>query len=340
MKFLILAFILQDRKALDEAAIKALNSVRDRIAASGCYAKFAEMNYFGLACLAQGSTLSEGDYSGELKRCVDFAMGDRGDAGMPNWHSATTLLFLSEVQKKEPSEEIKARMHALINRLEESQESSGGWCHHKGFVYNGRRGPIGDLGILTSLVIAALADAKSTGCEVPAAVLDRALKYCGTHSEGDGLIYGTNNPLPDWGNSRASMMVVGLHFLNNRNELYSKGARGLATKVKGIDSAHSFRPIHFFNSAVGNYVTGQFGAFKAEWLARILAMREKDGSIWFKTTGGSEYERNSLGTNTIGTAVLALILQLEKGHVFRPPAGPKKRPQAEPPANPFSQKKR
>ncbi len=340
MKLIVLAFFLaQDRKAFDEAAVKALNSVRDRIASSGCYAKFAEMAYFGLACLAQGSTPSEGDYAADVKRCLDYSLADQGDAGMANWHSALTLLFLAEVQKKQPSDEVKARMQALIQRLEESQEPTGGWCHHKGYAYNGRRGPIGDLGILTSLVIAALADARSCGSDVPRAVLDRALKYCGSHSDGDGLIYGTNNPLPDWGNSRAAMMVVGLHFLNDKNDLYSRGVRGLTSKVKGIDSAHSFRPIHFFNSAVGHYVVGQFGGFKAEWLAKILAMREKDGSIWFKTTGGSEYERNTLGTNTIGTAVLALILQLDKGNVFRPPGAAPKAPDARPGKSPFSQKK-
>lgn len=331
----------QDRKSLDEAAVKAIDYVRDNVKTSRCWAKFAEHAFLGLAMMAEGSTLAEGKYSAELKSSLDYIMAARNPyPETPNWFYAICLLFLAEAYKKDPSDEIKAKMQELVKTLEEAQESTGGWCHKKGFTYNLAGRIVPDIAMLTGLVVAALGDAKSCGCDVSNPVISRAMAHSQKISDGMGMIYGTNNTdTPDHGNTRIGWMMAGLHFMNQKNEVYLKAAQGLLKRVKDVEKGHSFPPLHFLGSALGCYLTNQFGAFKSEWMGKILQRREADGSIWLWHTEKMNYERNEFGTNTISTAVMAIIVQLEKGNIFRPAEkgaggkGPDK------PRNPFSQKK-
>lgn len=327
----------QDRAALDDAAIKAIEHVK-----ANRKGHFAEQVFLGLAILAEGSTLQNGRYSDTLRQCMNVCMRDMRFGGVEeHWFYGLSLLFLCEIYKKNPSEELKARMQDLVGKLEKNQEASGGWSHKKGHKYDP---PVNasDLAIVTGLVMAALGNAKSCGCAVSQAVLDRAIAYCVSCQDGKGgLKYAPGYPNPDAANSRAALMMVGLKMAGTQHELNAKAAQGVAARVKECDKGHAFPPIHFFASALGNYYAGQFNAFKAEWMAKILSMREKDGSILFKNHETHDYERKQLGTTTISTAAMALILQLEKGNVFKPAAaaGSKPAPAAPPAKNPFSQKR-
>jgi hypothetical protein len=331
----------QDRKVMDEAAIKAIDYVRENIKTSRCWAKFAEHAFLGLAMLAEGSTLAEGKYSADLKASLDYIMAARNPyPETPNWFYAICLLFLAEVYKKDPSDEIKTKMQELVKTLEEVQESTGGWCHKKGYTYNLAGRIVPDIAMLAGLVVAALGDAKSCGCEVSNQVIGRAMTYAQKISDGQGMIYGTNNSdTPDHGNTRIGLMMMGLHFMNQKNEVYAKASQGLVKRVKEVDRGHSFPPLHFFSSGVGTYLLGQFGAFKGTWMNLILQRREADGSIWLWHTEKLNYEKNEFGTNTISTAVMAILLQLEKGNVFKPAAkkdAGKPGLAPEKPKNPFS----
>ena len=311
----------------EDPAKKALKYLQDQMKSSKSWAGFAERVFAGFAFMAAGSTPTEGDYSAELNSCIDTFIRGGGGSQQENWYYALVGLFLAEAHKKWPSDDKAKRLEEIVARIKETQEATGGWSHHKGFAYNLGGRTVPDLGIVTGLILAALGNITASGVDVPDDVVTRALTYCNKISDGAGLIYGTNNPVPDMGCTRGAGVLIGLHFMNNRNDIFGKVAKGLRERVKQLEQGHAFPPIHFFNSAVGNYLAGQFGAFKAEWISKLLAQRESDGSIWLKNHEKIDYEKNQLKSNVIGTAVLALILQLEKDHVFK--AKPKPKPAAD-----------
>jgi hypothetical protein len=301
----------------DEAASKALNYVRGQLKPGGSWAGFAERAFAGLAFIAEGSTPTEGEYASELAACIDYFVRGGGGSEQENWYYAIAGLFLAEAHKKWPSDDKARRLEEIVAKIKETQEPTGGWSHHKGFAYNLPGKTVPDLGIVTGLILAALGNIKAAGVEVPQDSISRGLAYCEKISDGAGLIYGTNNPVPDMGCTRGAGALIGLYFMNNRSEIFGKVARGLRERVKQLEHGHAFPPIHFFNSAVGNYLAGQYGAFKAEWVAKLLGQRESDGSIWMKNHEKIDYERNQLKSNVIGTSVLAVILLLDRDHLFK-----------------------
>ena len=321
---------------------KALKYLQDQLKSSKSWAGFAERVFAGFAFMAAGSSPTEGEYSAELNSCIEYFIRGGGGSQQENWYYALGGLFLAEAHKKWPSEDKAKRLEEIVAKIKETQEATGGWSHHKGFAYNLGGRSVPDLGIVTGLILAALGNIKASGVDIPDDVVARALTYCNKTSDGAGLIYGTNNPVPDMGCSRGAGVLMGLHFMNNRSEVFGKVAKGLRERVKQLEQGHAFPPIHFFNSAVGNYLAGQYGAFRAEWVAKLLAQREADGSIWMKNHEKIDYEKNQLKSNVIGTAVLALILHLDKDNVFK--AKPKPKPSADgqkpesPGGSPFKKK--
>jgi hypothetical protein len=332
MLLLPISALAQDRKEMDEAAAKAIESIKGQIKTTRCWAKFGEYVLWGLAMLGEGSTPSEGNYAEDLKSCVDYIMTGRNPyPDTVNWFAPISLLFLAEVYKKDPKDEIKTKMQELVKSIEEVLESTGGWSHKKGFTYNLAGKIVPDIAMLTGVCVAALGDARNCGCEVSNAVLQRAMAHCQKISDGQGLIYGTNNDsTPDNGNTRIGLVMLGLHLMGQKNEIYAKAAKGLSARI---------------SSGVGCWLTGQFAAFKSEWIPKMLQRRESDGSIWLWHTENLNYEKNEFGCNTFSTGVMAVVLQLEKGHLFEPmaakkdgkPGGPSSAPDK--PKSPFSQKK-
>lgn len=314
-------------KKPSDPATRALEYVRKNIKASKSWARFAERVFAGFAFMAAGSTPAEGEYSADLNECIEYCVSGPFGSTQENWYLALVGLFLAECQKLWPDEAKATRLKRILKKIEENQEATGGWSHKKGFVYNLGRGRVPDLGIVTGLMIAALGNMKAAGMDVPVSVLQRALAYCRKNSDGVGLIYGTNNPVPDRGCTRGAGVLIGLYFMKQRNDLFGKIAGGLRSRVDQLETGHAFPPIHFFNSAVGNYVCGQYGTFRARWIRKLISMQEADGGIWLKNQEKIDYEKNQLKSNVIGTAVLATILLLDRNHLFQPaPRRKAKRP--------------
>lgn len=300
----------------DDPATKAFEAIAKSRGKS--WAGAVEAAFVGFAYLAEGSTLTSGKYSAELRKCVEQCMQDGMPADQKNWYLAFRLFFLSEVYKKEQTDQIKEKLAALVKEIPENQEPSGGFSHRKGFVYTIGNLRVPDVCIVGAMMIAGMGNAKSCGVELPAGVLERTLKYVEKLGGGGGLPYGTNNPVPDYACSRAAGVLMGLHFMGQRSGMYSSLANGVRSSFSSIEQGHAFPPIHFFNSAVGNYLVGNYAAWKNHWLGKLLNQREPDGSLWMKNKENIDYERTQFHSNTISTAVLAMLCHLDKGHVFQP----------------------
>ncbi len=307
----------------DDPAEKALEVVKANLGKVMTMEKI----FAGFAFLAEGSTPTEGKYSAELNECIRGIMTSINGDWRENWYWALGGLFLAEVHKRWPKEEHRTRLEEILSKIEANQEETGGWSHKKGFNYGGK---IPDLAVLTGLMVASLANMRSAGIKVPEAVLSRALEYCKKMSDGaGGMAYGTNNGVADPGATRGAGLLIGLHLLGQRSGPYGTIAAGVKSRVGGLERGHSFPPVHFFNSAAANWLAGSYGAFLAQWKEKLLGMRESDGSIWLKNHENIDYERTRMKNNVMGTSVLAVILLLDKGNLFKAPGAKPATPRKE-----------
>jgi hypothetical protein len=320
----------------DDAATKALEHLKAELPK----VMNIERIFAGYAFLAEGSTPAEGKYSAELNTCIKAAMGGNNGDWRENWYWGFGGLFLAEIQKRWPSDDKEAALKDILKKIVANQEESGGWCHKKGFVYNLGSKKIPDVLAVSSIVFAALGNMKAAGIDVPQATLDRALAYFQKMGDGSGgFAYGTNNGVPDPGATRGAAVLIGLSLMGSQSGPYGSIAQGVKSRVAGVARGHAFPAFHFFTSAVGNYLAGSFSAFKGAWTDKLVGQMEADGGIWLKNHEGIDYERTRMNNNVMGTSVLAVILLIEKGNLFKSkkastPGKPKSSS-----SSPFSQKK-
>lgn len=310
----VLAWAQEEREeeAAKGPAKRALEHVKVEMKEKGVMTM--EKIWAGFAFLAAGSTPEEGEYSGELNECIRAVLHSINGDWRENWYWSLGGLFLAEVHKRWPKDEYRERLDEMVKIIQKNQEPTGGWSHKKGFTYGKK---IKDLAIISGLMVAALGNMKAAGIEVPDGVIQRALAYADEMSDGGGgMAYGTGNPVRDPGATRGAGFLIGLKLMGRRGGLYGTIASGVGSRVGGLERGHAFPPVHFFNSAVANYLAGSYGTFKSQWKAKLLGMQESDGGIWLKNHEGIDYERTRHGNNVMGTSTLAVILLLEKGNLF------------------------
>lgn len=314
MKALLWLAFLSAPQDPEQAGLKALDYLEEKIPKSNNWARYAQMSMTGLACIAEGSTPSEGRYTDLLNRCIRWFEKDGRPGDNQNWCWALGGIFLAEVHKRWPTPERAERLGTYVERIEKNQNSTGGWTHKPGFKYRGRED--NDICFLTGLMIAALENTRAAGVEVPQEVLDRAYENIRRLSRNGRLAYGSHNPAPDAG-TRGGGVLMGLYFAGLRDARFQEFAGALREGAPNLDRGHAFPAMHVFNSAVGNFLAGNFGAFKSAWFRRLIQQQEKDGGIWMKDREGAEFERKRLGNNVVSTAVFALVMLLERDNVFK-----------------------
>jgi hypothetical protein len=334
MWVLLIGALVQDQKALDYLK-----------SAPRSWACVAEDAFAGLAYLSEGSTPKSGRYSQELQACVKSMMRDlRGDF-TENWYLALELLFLSEVYKKDPTSEIKDRIAQVIQRAEQTQEATGGWSHSKGYNYKDRGGNVPDVAMVGTFMLAGLCNVRAAGLDAPGKLIDSVFAYCEKSSDGSGgLIYGTNNRVPDFAGTRAAGLLIALHVLNRKDERYERIAKLVKEKMAHIEKGHANAPVHYFASGVACYLSGSWDDWKKTWMDKLLGQREPDGSVWLKIHEAGDHERNVLRNNILSTATLAILCNLDQGRLFQPKPSKEEKssPRLQPakPKSPFSTRPR
>jgi hypothetical protein len=314
-----MTLLLQDPKDIEQAGQKALELIKDPSRRS--WALFLEEPLCGLAYMASGTTVTAGPYSAELRRSIECGMRETssGEPELANWNRALKLVLLTEVYKKAPSPELKTRIEELIQALGKVQESTGGWQRRQGYSYPALGG-VPDISILSAIVVLGMGNAKGSGLQVPQEPLDRVFEYFRKISDGGGLSYGTNNGHGDACASRCAAALIGMHMMNRRDAMYDQFAKGLRDRHKHVFKGHDSPYLHYLLTAVGCRLIGAFDDWKSTHMRKILDAREPDGSIWFENAEKDPYERRTLKVNTASTAVLAILCNLHKGHIFQPPA--------------------
>ncbi|MHC4608646.1 MAG: hypothetical protein ACYTAF_17200, partial [Planctomycetota bacterium] len=282
-----------------------------------------EKIFAGFAFMADGSTPTEGRFSAELNTCLGGIMSTINGDWREAWYWAYGGLLLAEVHRRWPDDKYKDRLEFILKKIVTNQADTGGWAHKKGFTYGKR---ILDVAMIGSVTTSALLVMQEAGIEVPEETLKRALAYCDKMSDGGGgMAYGTGNGVGDPCASRGAGLFFGLHVSGRKSALYPKIKEGVRKRVAGIERGHSFPPIHYFNCAVANYWCGSYQTFKDKWLDRLIGLQQGDGSLYMKGTESIRYEQTRLNNPVISTSVLATILVMEKGNLFKKPEKSKKK---------------
>jgi hypothetical protein len=153
----------------------------------------------GMALLMEGSTLSEGKYSNNIRKAADWLMGvaqrngvisPLNQLGRGYMHDhGYALLFLACLYGEEEDERRHKQLTGILTRAVEftgkAQSTRGGWsytsAHESGDF---------DEGSVTITQMQALRAARDAGIPVPKSILEKGMKYLeNSTTENGGVIY-------------------------------------------------------------------------------------------------------------------------------------------------------
>ncbi len=139
----------------------------------------------GMALLAEGSTTTQGKYSEQVRRAVEFLISrsrPNGLIGDPNKDDRYTyghgysMMFLSQVLGEEDDAERREELVGVLTRAVkftgEAQTPAGGW----GYV-SAKDGHNFDEGSTTITQVQGLRGCRNAGIPVPKEIIDKAIKY-------------------------------------------------------------------------------------------------------------------------------------------------------------------
>jgi hypothetical protein len=280
----------------------------------------------------------------DLQACVQSATRSIGTrtGGNSNWYIAISAYFLSEVYLRTREASVQGALVNAINTAANTMEQTGGWGHSPGFWRSNnyhKKGGSRDLGMVTSMMYAAMINMKSGGIDIPEALLRRVEKHLESISDGQGFNYGSDNKVPDSAMGRGSYVFLGLTNARMDNHpFYSKLIEGLKKRYKNVDQGHACASLHHYGVAAAMHRLGEYATFSGHWLDKLIAAQKKNGSISLGCDRGDSH-----ADETANAAVFAIILLLQKEGAFKAegnkvewkpaPAGPGKSN-----GSPFSQK--
>jgi hypothetical protein len=300
----------------------------------------------GLAWLAAGSTSTQGKYAAQVAKARTFVSQNVGKddlAGMrppgganwnqENWGWCHALLFLAELQLRDPSDANLADVKRCAEAIRKNQETSGGWAHGPG-------GPNGlgyvELNIMAALALGGLGLAKQCGAEIPAAVVQNAVAYIEDSSSGGGVGYSTKPGQKGQGNiGRSAGCWLGYRALGLEKRKACDSMRGyVARSIGDVLGGHASLMQQTLLAGVAAAALGG-DVQKRFWAALeddVTLARAPDGSLqprpWHESVSlesNSDVSAGQVWTTACWAIVLAADAP-EKGFVGLPGwAGLKKR---------------
>ncbi|MDC0935032.1 terpene cyclase/mutase family protein [Pirellulales bacterium] len=273
----------------------------------------------GMALLCEGSTTTQGKYSENIRRAVDFLarrsranglIGD-GDDDRYTYGHGFAMLFLSQVLGEEEDLERRRDLIDLLTRAVvftgRAQTKAGGW----GYV-SAKDGSGFDEGSTTITQVQGLRSCRNAGIVVPKEVIDGAVKYIHDCTLKDGAVQYSSKG----GGGRPAITAAAVACLYNAGEYdddYVPKMVDYCRKNLDPGSRDSFGHWHYahFYYAQVRYREGgdDWHGYRAEIEKRLLreATRLKIGDdaavMWRQGYIGPVYT----------TALNLIMLQLEKG---------------------------
>jgi hypothetical protein len=266
----------------------------------------------GIALLSEGSTTTQGKYSQNIRRAVDYLDGrsrSNGLIGDPTRDDRYTyghgfsMLFLSQVLGEEEDAERRARLVDVLTRAVtfcgRAQATSGGW----GYV-SAKDQPNFDEGSTTITQVQGLRGCRNAGIPVPKEIIEKAVAYIKKCTGEDGGVQYNSNG----GGGRPAITAASLACLFNAGEYDSQYVPKLMkycrTQLDNI-SNQSFGHWHYAHYYYSQVLYREGGKtwddYRDKVFQRIISEAASDGS-WNQGYIGQIYT----------TAINLTILQLPK----------------------------
>jgi hypothetical protein len=301
----------------------------------------------GMALLMEGSTIREGKYAQNIRRCADWLMersmrggGRDGLVGNPDHPSEAGrymyghgfgTLFLASVYGDEEDRERREKLKDILTRavkyIGNAQSTQGGW-----FYTSKVEGHDQDEGSVTITQVQALRACRNGGIPVPKAIIKKAHDYLkNSTTPRGGVVYslgrgGMRAPL---GGERPALTAAAIACLFNageyKDELCKKWFKFCQTAIPinglgGVRLGHDEYTHYYYAQAL--YILGDDGWEKlygkarkddqVTWSAYKLAMFEN-----LRQSQNSDGSWPAGGGFSVGpvysTAVYCTMLQLDRG---------------------------
>jgi hypothetical protein len=267
----------------------------------------------GTAMLAEGSTTTQGKYSANIRKAVDYLtsrsranglIGDPRSDDRYTYGHGYSMLFLSQVLgEEEDSERRETLVEVLTKAVQftgEAQTEAGGW----GYV-SAKDGHGFDEGSTTITQVQGLRGCRNAGIPVPKEIIDKAVKYIRDCTLPDGGVQYSSKG----GGGRPAISAAAIACLFNAGDYDSQYVPKLLaycrTNLDNIqnESFGHWHYAHYYYSQVC-YREGrkEWIEYRDKVFAKLVTEASPNGS-WNQGYIGPVYT----------TAINLTILQLENG---------------------------
>lgn len=269
----------------------------------------------GMALIAEGSTTTQGKYSSNIRRAVDFIVsrsrpngliGDPGSNDRYTYGHGYSMLFLSQVLGEEEDIERRETLVDVLTRAVkftgQAQTNAGGW----GYV-SAKDGVGFDEGSTTITQVQGLRSCRNAGIPVPKEIIDKAIGYIRQCTLPDGGVQYSSKG----GGARPAITAAAIACLFNAGEYDDKFVPKLmdyAKKNLANISNQGFGHWHYAHYYYAQVMYREAGAtwekYRDEVYQRLVNESSPDGS-WQQGYIGHIYT----------TSVNLTILQLENANL-------------------------
>jgi len=272
----------------------------------------------GLAFLCEGSTATQGKYSENIRRAVDYIIRQsrpNGLIGDPlrddryTYGHGFSMLFLSQVLGDEEDEDRRAELVDVLTRAVkftgQAQTEAGGW----GYV-SAKDGGGFDEGSTTITQVQGLRGCRNAGIPVPKEIIDKAVKYIKDCTLPDGAVQYSSKG----GGGRPPITAAAIACLFNAgqydNDFVPRMMKYCEQNLRN-DTGNSYGHWHYahFYYAQVLYREGgeKWTTYRNEIAAKLLR-EAKQVSLGEQT--GVEWDEGMIGP-VYTTALSLIILQMD-----------------------------
>jgi hypothetical protein len=267
----------------------------------------------GIALLCEGSTTTQGKYSSNIRRAVDYLLSQsqpNGLIGNPTQDDRYTyghgfsMLFLSQVLGEEEDLDRREELVDVLTRAVvftgRAQTNAGGW----GYV-SAKDGRGFDEGSTTITQVQGLRGCRNAGIPVPREIIDKAIEYIRKCTLPDGGVQYNSRG----GGGRPAITAAAIACLFNAGEYDSEYVPKLQkycernlSNISNQGFGH-WHYAHYYYSQVRYREGGKsWEEYRDQIFARLVREANPDGS-WSQGYIGPVYT----------TAINLTILQMENG---------------------------
>jgi hypothetical protein len=260
--------------------------------------------------------LADGRYPAQLQQVIEACGRAHKSANSfnGNWGVAMAALFLSEVYRLRPSEEVKAALLKLVETAAGSQEPTGGWTHHKGFGA-GKKYCSDDLAIVTAMLYSAFRNMAASKFEPPRGLVEKTERNLLGLLTPQGLNYGTRDAWGETTGSRIGFASLGLLSAGmTDHKICSTAASALPARLPKLDRGHGTGALHLLGVVLACHRLGpdMYRRLTDAWLEKLIALQDAQGGLLLGDDKAAGGEARLMGGNAGSTAAFALMMLLHK----------------------------